>query len=260
MRFTTPARKALVVAVLLAVNVALALLFDALHSEVASIVLTVLQLAGWYLATRVFRGPGESVSAARPWWRMTNRPLLSGVFGAGYALLAVVNIGFSFAGYGSLSGTVSIVAELVLAALFLNCYACLRPRRSAPAEPGARQRARPRVTGGFSLNCTTWPPSTSTSPKRPGGCMTVTVPILPWERWKASSRLRSTSATRSRRSWRPGWCCWRSEWRSGGWPVSRRRSGRRGRCAGVSSGASVWRSRRPSPGRALGHGSIWPAA
>ncbi|GAA4137769.1 hypothetical protein [Leifsonia shinshuensis] len=134
MRFTTPAQKALVVAVLLAVDVVLVLLFDALHSEAASIVLTVLQVAGWYFATRVFRGPGESVSAARPWWRMTNRPLLSLLVGSGYAVLAVVNVGFSLAGYGSLSGTVSIVAELLLAALFLNSYACLRPR--------------PRVSGG----------------------------------------------------------------------------------------------------------------
>ena len=148
MRFTTPARKAGLIAVLLAVNVALALLFDALHSEAASIVLTALQVAGWYLVTRMFRGPGESVRAARPWWRMTNRPLLSGVFGVGYAVLAVVNIGFSLAGYGSLSGTVSILAELVLAALFLNSFACLRPRRAAPEQPVARQQPRPRVTGG----------------------------------------------------------------------------------------------------------------
>jgi hypothetical protein len=79
---------------------------------------------------------------------MTNRPLLSGVLGAGYALLAVVNIGFSLAGYGSLSGTVSILAEVVLAALFLNSYASLRPRRGTPVEPGTRQQARPRVGGG----------------------------------------------------------------------------------------------------------------
>lgn len=126
MRFTSPAQKALVVAVLLGVNVVLALVFDALHSEAASIVLTVLQVLGWYIASRLFRGPGEAVRPARPWWRMTNRPFLSGVLGAGYALLAVVNIGFSFAGYGSLSGTVSILAELLLAALFLLSFARLR--------------------------------------------------------------------------------------------------------------------------------------
>ena len=122
MRFTTPGRKAAVIAVLVAVNLLLALLFDALHSEAGSIVLTVLQVAVWYLVSRMFRGPGEPVRAARPWWRMTNRPLLSGVLAAVYGLLAVVNIGFSFAGYGSLSGTVSILAELVLAALFAVSY------------------------------------------------------------------------------------------------------------------------------------------
>ena len=122
MRFTTPGRKATVIAVLVAVNLVLALLFDALHSEAGSIVLTVLQVVVWYLVSRMFRGPGEPVRAARPWWRMTNRPLLSGVLAAVYGLLAVVNIGFSFAGYGSLSGTVSILAELVLATLFAVSY------------------------------------------------------------------------------------------------------------------------------------------
>jgi hypothetical protein len=122
MRFTTPGRKAAVIAVLVAVSALLTLLFDALHSEVGSVVLTVLQVIAWYLVSRLFRGPGEPVRAVRPWWRMTNRPLLSGVLGAIYGLLAVVNIGLSFAGYGSFSGTVSILAELVLAALFALSY------------------------------------------------------------------------------------------------------------------------------------------
>lgn len=122
MRFTTPGRKAAVIAVLVAVSVLLTLLFDALHSEVGSVVLTVLQVIAWYLASRLVRGPGEPVRAARPWWRMTNRPLLSGVLAAMYGLVAVVNIGFSFAGFGSFSGTVSILAELALAALFALSY------------------------------------------------------------------------------------------------------------------------------------------
>lgn len=137
MRFTTPAQKALVVVVLLGVDALLVLLLDALHSEPASIVLTVLQAVGWYLATRVFRGPGEPVRKARAWWRMTSRPLLSGILGAGYALLAVVNIGFSIAGFGSVSGTVSIVAELLLAALFLTSCVRLRSRRSTPVDERA---------------------------------------------------------------------------------------------------------------------------
>ncbi|MFF9564205.1 hypothetical protein ACF1AJ_12740 [Leifsonia sp. NPDC014704] len=122
MRFTTPREKTIVIVVLLAVTLVLVLLFDALHSEPASIVLTVLQALGWYLVTRVFRGPGEPVAAARPWWRMTNRPLLSGVLAAGYGLLAIVNIVLSFAGFGSLSGTVSILAELALGSLFALSY------------------------------------------------------------------------------------------------------------------------------------------
>ncbi len=126
MRFVSPVRKAVVVVVLLAVNLLLMLVLDALHSEVGSVLLTVLQVAGWYLASRVFRGPGEEVAPARAWWRMTSRPLLSGVFGGVYALLAVVNTVLSFAGYGSLSGTVSILAEAVLACLFLLSFSRLR--------------------------------------------------------------------------------------------------------------------------------------
>jgi len=118
MRFTTSGQKAVVIGVLVAISAVLALLLDAFHSEAGSIVLTVLQVIGWYLASRLFRGRGESVRAARPWWRMTNRPLLSGALAAIYGLLAVINIGFSLAGFGSVSGVASILAELALAALF----------------------------------------------------------------------------------------------------------------------------------------------
>lgn len=133
MRFTRPGQKALVVVVLLGIDAVLALAFDALRSQTASIVLTVLQVLGWYVASRVFRGPGEPVRAARPWWRMTNRPLLSGVLGAVYALAAMVNIGFSIAGYASLSGTISILAELFLAGLYLLSFARLRAASPARA-------------------------------------------------------------------------------------------------------------------------------
>lgn len=122
MRFTTTGQKAVVIAVLVAVSGLLALVLDAMNSEPGSIVLTALQVTAWYLVSRMFRGPGEPVRAARPWWRMTNRPLLSGVLAAVYGLVALVNIGFSFAGFGSLSGTVSILAELLLGALFANSY------------------------------------------------------------------------------------------------------------------------------------------
>ncbi|MGO4537042.1 hypothetical protein [Leifsonia sp. 2MCAF36] len=133
MRFTTPGRKAAVIAVLFAVSALLSLLFDALHSEVGSIVLSLLQVVAWYLVTRVFRGPGEPVRAARAWWRMTNRPLLSGVLAAVYGLVAVVNVGFSIAGFGGPSGTASILAELVLAALFALSYVRLTSLARATA-------------------------------------------------------------------------------------------------------------------------------
>ena len=132
MRFTTPGQKAIVVVVLLAATGVLTLVTDALHSEAASVVLTVVQVVGWYLASRVFRGPGEPVRPTRVWWRMTNQPLLSGALGAIYGVLAVVNIGLSFAGYASVSGFVSIAAELVMAWLFLTCF--VRLRALAPAR------------------------------------------------------------------------------------------------------------------------------
>jgi hypothetical protein len=133
MRYTTTGQKAVVIAVLLAVSLILALLFNALHSEIGSVILTVLQVLGWYLVSRLFRGPGEPVRAARPWWRMTNRPLLSGVLAAAYGLVAVVNIGLSFAGFGSVSGTVSILAELAFAALFSLSYVRLASLARATA-------------------------------------------------------------------------------------------------------------------------------
>lgn len=131
-RFVSPGQKAAVIAVLVALNGALMVALDVWHVEGAAIILSLVQLAGWYLVTRVFRGPGEKLRRARPWWRMTNRAPLSGLLGAGYGLLAVTNIGFSFAGYGSLSGTVSILVELVLAWLFLTSF--VRLRALAPAH------------------------------------------------------------------------------------------------------------------------------
>jgi hypothetical protein len=133
MRLTTPAQKAIAVAVLVAVDVALVFLFDAFHSELGSIALTVLQTAGWYLATRVFRGPGEPLDTARPWWRMTNRPLLSAVFGALYGVSAIANALTSIAGSGSVSGWVSTLGQTVLAVLFLTSAVRLRVLARVPA-------------------------------------------------------------------------------------------------------------------------------
>ncbi|MGJ4845695.1 hypothetical protein [Leifsonia sp. Le1] len=135
MRFTTPVQKTVVVVVLLAINAVLALALNALRWEPGSIALSILQLIGWYLVSRVFRGPGEPVAAARPWWRMTARPLLSGVLGAGYLLVALVNLVLSMVGFGSASGTVSVLVELVLAALFLTTFVRLRALGTAPRTP-----------------------------------------------------------------------------------------------------------------------------
>jgi len=135
MRFTTPVQKTAVVVVLLAINAVLALALNALRWEPGSIALSILQLIGWYLVSRVFRGPGEPVAAARPWWRMTARPLLSGVLGAGYVVVALVNLVLSVVGFGSASGTVSVLVELVLATLFLTTFVRLRALGTAPRTP-----------------------------------------------------------------------------------------------------------------------------
>lgn len=138
MRFVTPLQKGIVVTILVAVSALLALLVDALHSQAGSIILTVLQVAGWYLASRVFRGAGEPVQPARAWWRMTSRPLLSGVLGAVYAVTALVNVVFSFLGFGSPSGWVSILAEALLAGLFALSF--LRLGGAASFSTGAASR------------------------------------------------------------------------------------------------------------------------
>ena len=141
MRFVSVGEKAIVVAVLLVVNLLLMFVLNAFSWQPGSIALSVLQLLGWYLASRVFRGAGENVARVRPWWRMTARPLLSGVLGAGYALLALLNLVFSVLGFGSASGAVSVLVEAVLAALFLNSYRRLR-RGDAPEQAAAQASAR----------------------------------------------------------------------------------------------------------------------
>ena len=141
MRFVTVREKAIVVAILLAVDLVLTLVLNAMGSEAGSIVLSLVQLAGWYAATRVFRGAGEAVGPRRPWWRMTARPLLSAVLGLAYGLVALVNLVLSFAGFWSASGFVSILVEAVLAALFLHSAKRLRAVRPAQRATQAAARA-----------------------------------------------------------------------------------------------------------------------
>ena len=77
-----------------------------------------------YLATRVFRGAGEPVTPARPWWKMTAQPaagrLLAAIFAAEgvYAVLAA-KAPLSF---------VQCAASVVLAGAYL--HSSLRLRRT----------------------------------------------------------------------------------------------------------------------------------
>ena len=67
------------------------------------------------------------------------------LFGLAYGLVALVNLVLSFAGFGSASGFVSILVEVVLAALFLNSAKRLRAtRRPQPTrQPTERPARRP---------------------------------------------------------------------------------------------------------------------
>ena len=100
MRFTTPARKALVVAVLLAVNVALALLFDALHSEVASIVLTVLIHVGVTVVLAIVAWRGGFLAWAIYSNANREQSAVSALFGL--AIYGVVALGIVVGGFAHL--------------------------------------------------------------------------------------------------------------------------------------------------------------
>ena len=150
MRFVSAGRKTIVVVVLLAVNGVLWLVLNPLGWAPGSIALSVLQLAGWYLASRVFRGEGEAVRPARAWWRMTARPLLSGVWAALYIvglLASIIALPFVDVTAGDV---VSLLVQAVLAFLFGLSFVRLRrlqreqqgSQRPASASVDAPQRIR----------------------------------------------------------------------------------------------------------------------
>ena len=146
MRFTSPGRKTIVVVVLLAVDAVLTLLLNPLESVAGSIVLSILQFAGWYLASRVFRGEGEPGARARPWWRMTARPTLSAVWAALYGVGTLVSLIALFFIEVTLADLVSLLVQAGLAYLFFTSFRRLRAGGATPSSPDSQRMrgARPR--------------------------------------------------------------------------------------------------------------------
>jgi hypothetical protein len=150
MRFVSIGQKSIVVAVLLAVNGVLWLVLNPFGWIPGAIVLSLLQLAGWYLASRVFRGAGEPVRPARPWWRMTARPSLSGIWAALYLgglIASVVALPFIEV---TAADIVSLLVQAALGVLFGLSFVRLRrlqreqqsARRPAPASAARKHTIR----------------------------------------------------------------------------------------------------------------------
>ena len=125
-------------------------------SFVASAANTLVTLAGILLGARLFRGRGEPIARARPWWQMTARRSLSRALGL-VALLFVLSslIGLLSAAFG-VKRSIELVQPLpeyiltagfacVLAFLYLNSAARLpkppiRPRERKFNTPGSTLR------------------------------------------------------------------------------------------------------------------------
>ena len=106
------------------------------------------------LAARVFRGASEPGDEARPWWRMTGRPLAGWVLGSICALLALALVLYT---YGLETEKivrafrpqepyviVTAVVFAALAVLYLTSSARLRSQeiRARVAEEAARAKSR----------------------------------------------------------------------------------------------------------------------
>lgn len=60
-----------------------------------NVLLSVVTIAGMLLGARIFRGKGEAIEPARPWWRMTARPTLSRRVGIAFTIGAVLALIFA---------------------------------------------------------------------------------------------------------------------------------------------------------------------
>ncbi|WP_139416578.1 hypothetical protein [Agromyces laixinhei] len=138
-------RKLLYIAVAWMVAIAIADLSRALGAtEVAyELVNTLVNLAAFAFAVRVFRGQGEPVDPPRAWWRMTAWPALSRRLGILFAVLAamgVLGLALPAAGVGQLPRAASValviggsVQMALLATLYLN--SAVRMARLGIAKP-----------------------------------------------------------------------------------------------------------------------------
>ncbi|MFF2388376.1 hypothetical protein [Agromyces sp. NPDC058104] len=95
-------------------------------------------------AARIFRGRGEAVEPARPWWQMTARPTLSRRLGILFAILLALDLlGSALAAAGLYdSGALPLVVSIVsvvetglIAFLYLNSAVRLRRAGVGSTEP-----------------------------------------------------------------------------------------------------------------------------
>lgn len=97
-------------------------LFDALGapSQVGSITNATLTLAGFILGARWFRGQGEPIEPARPWWQMTARRTLSRVLGIIF-LLTTISTALVIAAAGlGVESSVRTLADITLPEAIIN--------------------------------------------------------------------------------------------------------------------------------------------
>jgi membrane protease YdiL (CAAX protease family) len=118
----------------------------------ASIVSTIVEMAAFLLAARIFRGTGEAVEPARAWWRMTARPALSRRLGILFLVLAVlVAAGFVLQAVGFpepvptgsnpetvVIGVIGLLQFAAIATLYLNSAVRLERLGVPPKEPKFR--------------------------------------------------------------------------------------------------------------------------
>ncbi|HEY9308469.1 MAG TPA: hypothetical protein VIP82_11780 [Microbacterium sp.] len=114
------------------------------------IVNTLLNLAAFAIAVRIFRGRDEAIDPPRAWWRMTAWPTLSrrlGILFAVFAAMSLLSLSLTVAGVTELPGgaTIGLMigAALQFAAFaFLYLNSAARMARLGIAKP---ERLRPTI-------------------------------------------------------------------------------------------------------------------
>jgi hypothetical protein len=120
---------------------------------VASVTNSIILLAGLLLGARIFRGRGEAIEPARPWWQLTARPTLSrrlgivSAVGAGFALISGVLAAVGVPVFADESRVDSVLVYFdslvfygVVAFLYFTSAAHLKGVVTPPREPKFRTK------------------------------------------------------------------------------------------------------------------------